>query len=88
MKYFINKHGETFTVTEIKSLFDATYIVRSTRGTKVETFRFPILFIRDKSRVALAMFLSKESRKDFIGNLRGREQVRAADKSLESYGIA
>lgn len=87
MKYFANKHGETFVVTEVKSLFDATYIVRSTKDSKVETFKFPILFIRDKSRVALAMFLSNPSHKDFLGTLSGREQLRAADKKLDRSGV-
>lgn len=87
MKYFVGNFGQTYAVTEVKSWFDVTYIVRSTKDNKVETFKFPILFIRNKERVALAMFLSNESQKDFIGNLSGREQLRAADKKLAKCGV-
>lgn len=86
MKYFMRK-GETFRVTEVKSWFDVTYIVTSARTNVSETFRFPILFIRDKSRVALAMFLVAKSSKDFIGTLVGKEQLRYADKVLAKYGV-
>ena len=86
MKYFMRK-GETYRVSEVKSLFDVTYIVTSTRTNKVDTFRFPILFIRDKSRVALAMFITVESNRDFIGTLSGKEQLRYADRLLHKYGV-
>ena len=86
MKYFMRK-GETFRVTEVKSWFDVTYIVTSSRTNERATFQFPILFIRDKSRVALAMFLVTQSSKDFIGTLVGKEQLRYADKVLKKYGV-
>lgn len=87
MKYYIDNFGVTYSVTEVKSWFDATYIVRSTKDNKVETFKFPILFIRDKGRVALAMYLSKREYRYLISALSGREQLRAADNVLVKHKI-